>query len=1645
MSETEDIKKDITEEEKTQPGSPADVSDEEGNGKQETPDGRKPKRHLIKNTWARRVLKSLMWFIVAVVLLPFLLYIPPIQTLVKNIACSEVSKSTGMKIDIGTFRLRFPLDLELENVKVLDKSGDTMVVSRKVVLDVKLLPLFSLDVRIKKLRLEDSYYRMVSEDSSMVMTVRARELVTDDRCSANIAKGDINLDKVWLKGGRVNLYMDVWRQKPKPPEPGKFLIRARQLDLEDFRFSMSMLPTIDTLWVTSRRLVTRNGVIDLRNNLITLEEGSLKDGKAVYITPTAQYIASHPAPPPSPYKSPPITISASKLQLDNYTALYATKGARPVAGFDPAYMQFSDVSLQLEDFYNRETTVRLPISMLKGKERSGLDIAQASGTVGVDSTGVSLDELKVKTLYSQLSANAYLSFGMMAMQENGPFNVDASGTLGLPDIDAFMPAMKVYTSKVPGRKPLDLALKAGGKMGDILIDRLKLSMAGLLALDASGSVRNVLNPAKLAGRLTFDGKVHNPVALQAIGGMKPMQLPPLQLKGKATAAGDEYTADFVLTSPDGNVAGKGNVGLTSERYLADVTIHNLNVGKFFPETGVGIVDGHIYASGAGFNPTRRGAATEVKVDINRLDYGNALLTALNARATLHNGGYTISLISGNEIIDGIIEASGTVAPDDYYVDMTADLVNIDLQKLGMSKDVMRGSGVFTLRGSASPDKWLYDVDLAAKSLEVELSDYYIYLPNGIDAHFAAEAESVKAYIDAEKLKLDFNTSTSLQAFSKGMTSAMDVVMAQLKERKLDVSQFRPLMPEFDLTFNASGDGFMKQFFELAEMNVDSLYADISNHGELRGRAGVTRLAMPTMTLDTITLAIKEADSVLEYRAHLGNKPGNMDEFHSVNINGYVGENHASLNLRQRNLAGETGYRIGLTAALGDSLLQIHFTPLNSTIAYKKWTFNDDNYIEYDLNRRISARLEAHSNESSISVETRDAEGRENQELLVGIKNLKIEDFINMIPDAPPVAGSLDADLKVYYDNAGFTGGGTVGLQDLIYNKMRVGNFNLGLDASLDPKGNTQAAATMNINGHPVLTLKGIMRRDSTTVMPGDMVLTMNRLPLSIANPFLGADVASLGGTLSGDMELTGKLSKPMLNGKLRCDSVNVFLPIMGGRIWLDNDTVPVADNKVTFDDFRIWGANRNPLSLSGLADATNLTSPKIDLSLKGRDFMLINNDKRAKSTIYGKLLLNLDATAKGSLSLLDVNANMTVLRSTDIFYTLSPAQQDMQQGTSDMVKFVNLCDTVQVQKADSLPETSRMRIQAQLNISNGVQATVNLSDNGSNKVQLQPSGSLYFFQNFMGDMKLTGKLNLGSGFARYAIPVIGERSFDIDPSSYVNWTGVLLNPTLNLLATDNIKSAVQQSDNGRSRLVDFLISVSVSNNLEHPKVLFDLSTDDDITIQNELSSMSSDQRSMQAMNMLLYGRYTGPGAASGTNNLVSSSLYSFLESQLNSWMANNVRGVDLSFGIDQYNSGLNGSQTSTSYSYQVSKSLFDNRFKIVVGGNYNTDEHGDENFAQNLFNNISFEYMLRQTNSMSMYVKLFRHNDYESILEGEITEMGAGYVMQRKLNNLRQLFSWLKPKKRKNRNAGEKQTERNDTTAVATTTGDEMPDSTSRK
>ncbi|WP_300877745.1 translocation/assembly module TamB domain-containing protein, partial [uncultured Duncaniella sp.] len=338
----------------------------------------------------------------------------------------------------------------------------------------------------------------------------------------------------------------------------------------------------------------------------------------------------------------------------------------------------------------------------------------------------------------------------------------------------------------------------------------------------------------------------------------------------------------------------------------------------------------------------------------------------------------------------------------------------------------------------------------------------------------------------------------------------------------------------------------------------------------------------------------------------------------------------------------------------------------------------------------------------------------------------------------------------------------------------------------------------------------------------------------------------------------------------------------------------------------------------------------------------------------------------------------------------------------DMVHFVQFNDTTSVQNADSITTTSMaLNLDARLHINEGSTINVDLSANGSNKVHLLPQGDVAFTMSELNGERLTGRININSGYVRYTPPFMSEKNFAFQEGSYVAFNGDMMNPILNIQAIDVIKANVTQ-EGQNSRLVNFDVKLSITNTLENMNVAFDLSTDDDITVQNELASMSAEQRANQAMNMLLYNVYTGAGTK-GNANLSGNQLYSFLTSQLNSWAANNIRGVDISFGIDQYDKTYAGStSTTTSYSYRVSKSFFNDRFKIVVGGNYSTDADADENFSQNLINDISFEYMLNQ--SGSMYIKIFRHTGYESILEGEITQTGVGFVLKKKLNTLWELF-----------------------------------------
>ena len=1578
----------------------------------------KKKKHLIRPAWLRIPLKILFWVLLVILLIPVLLYVPPVQTFIKDRVCNMVKDKTGMDVSIGKFRLKWPLDVQLDDVLVLEASGDTMVAARNVIADVKLRPLLGLDVQLNKLRLLDGYYRMISPDSSMILGVRAGLLEADDQSSANIRSSEILLNKAILRDGRLDLYMNVWKQQPTPTDSAAstpFLIKAHDLQLDNFRFGLGMLPTIDTLMLQAKSVRLADGVVDLRQNIVRWRIANVSDGEATYLTPDPEWAKAHPAPPSQPSSGPPMRIFGDSIALSGFKALYGVKDARPLPGFDPSYIQVSDVAIGMRDFYNESSTVLLPITRIEATERSGLRILRGDGTVAVDSIGLNLRDLNVTTPFSRLSATADIPFALMEMQPNAPMSAKIAGSLGLPDIEAFMPDVRTYTGKIPHRSPLVADIIADGSLSDINIPRLNLSMNGVISIAASGKAKNPLDIKKLIADIDFNGKLYSPAIVDNFLAPMPFKVPAFSITGKAGARAENYSADFKLLSDVGDIAADGHVGINSERYDVRASLSQVNVAHFMPDLGIGRISGSIDANGQGFNPVSGHAVTTANVHISSIEYARQLYRDISADVAIDPSGMLdIYAVSTNPGLDLTIDGTGYIKPDNYDIDMVASIRDLNLKQLGFSETMNQGSGTFRVSGTASPNRWLYNIRAQLTDVDWNMPDTYIHLPGGMALDLVATPTSTEASIDSHLTRLDFSSQSGLQNLIDRFTKVSNLAMKQIDARNLAVDSLSHMLPPFQLALSASGNGLLNQFLSPSNIGVDTIFGTITHDSLLNANFNLRKLSTASIKLDTITLDLSERRNLLDYALHIGNAPGTLDEFASASLKGYLGQNRVSATVSQHNLQGQTGYRLGLTAAFSDSVASIHFTPLKATIGYMPWTFNNDNFIDYNLfNSHIQANLQASSAESSILLRTNPRESGMD-ELQAKIDNLHIQDFVNMLLNAPPVAGTLNSDIRIVYEDKLFKGNGTVDLTDLTYEKTRLGNFNLNLKAGYSLSGHTGVLGRLRINDLQALEAYAVLKADSVGMTPDSLGIRLTNFPLRIANPFLGNNLL-LDGFLNGNMRLKGSFSKPRLNGFVTFDSVSAKVPMIGSSFLFNSDTVAVKESILTFHDFTIKGANDNPLLLTGIVDATSFSKIGFDLNLSGRNFQAVGNNAKAKSDLYGKLFLDLDASAKGSTERMDVNANVTVLGSTSVTYTIpTEVAQFTAVGEDNVVKFVNFNDTTQTAEADSITPMMNMRINAGLNISPGTRAVVILPSatggtNATNRVEIQPTAQLKYFQNYMGDMKLNGSITTGEGFVRYSIPVIGEKKFVFDPQSHVVWGGDLMNPNLNISATDEMRANV--TSGGNSRLINFLVTLLVRGTLSAPQVSFNLSTNDDLSIQNELQSMSADQRQTQAMNLLLYGQYN-MGDTKANANLGGNMLYGFLESQLNQWAANTIKGVDLSFGIDQYDKMTDGSSsTETSYSYQVSKSLFNNRFKIQVGGNYSTDSSADENLEQNLISDIALEYMLRQTPTMSMAVKLFRHTGYESILEGEITETGAGFVMKRKLNNLFHLFRFRKKKR----------------------------------
>ena len=406
----------------------------------------------------------------------------------------------------------------------------------------------------------------------------------------------------------------------------------------------------------------------------------------------------------------------------------------------------------------------------------------------------------------------------------------------------------------------------------------------------------------------------------------------------------------------------------------------------------------------------------------------------------------------------------------------------------------------------------------------------------------------------------------------------------------------------------------------------------------------------------------------------------------------------------------------------------------------------------------------------------------------------------------------------------------------------------------------------------------------------------------------------------------------------------------------------------------------------------------LDLRMRAQNFLLIDAKENLRSEAFGKAYVNFFAMMKGPLTSLQMRGKLDVLGNTDMTYVLRESELSTDSQLDELVKFTDFKSG----KEETIvrPAIEGFDMMLSMSIDESAHILCALNEEKTNYIDLMGGGDLQMKYNPVDNIQLTGKYTLNNGAMKYSLPIIPLKTFTIQDGSYLEFTGDPFNPILNITATENMKSTVNEGQ-GTGRSVDFVCGVKLTQTLSKPGIQFIISAPNDMTMQDELNTMSIEERGKIAVTMLASGMYLSGGNTSDFS--MNSALSSFLNSEINNIAGSAMRSLGLDLGMSVDNSTNASGALHTDYNFKFAKRFFNNRLSFTIGGKVSSGAEM-ENAGNNdsFFNNVELQYRLNE--GASQYIRAFYNNNTYDWLEGLVGEYGVGFMWRRKLQHFKDIF-----------------------------------------
>jgi hypothetical protein len=438
------------------------------------------------------------------------------------------------------------------------------------------------------------------------------------------------------------------------------------------------------------------------------------------------------------------------------------------------------------------------------------------------------------------------------------------------------------------------------------------------------------------------------------------------------------------------------------------------------------------------------------------------------------------------------------------------------------------------------------------------------------------------------------------------------------------------------------------------------------------------------------------------------------------------------------------------------------------------------------------------------------------------------------------------------------------------------------------------------------------------------------------------------------------------------------------------------------------------------------------LDLVTSNFALLNTSAGDNDMFYGKVDINANARIQGTMENPSVDMEVSLADGNNLTYVVPQSEAAVleQEG---IVKFVDktfkadpFMKKVQHELADTVKSTfTGIDLTAKVELTDKETFTVIIDPTTKDQLTVKGNTTLTLQMDRTGDMQLSGRYEIKEGTYSLSFYKFVKRQFKIEEGSTMTWSGDPLNAAMDIRAIFDVPTSpidlmgtqiagedATITNQYRERL-RFQVYLLLKGQLLKPDISFKLDmlpqernkVDGVYARLQDINTRESDLNK-QVFALLILKRFIADNpfdsrGGSGLEGTARTSVSKILTEQLNR-LSEKVKGVELSFDVKSYEDYTSGQgQGQTELQLGLSKSLMNDRLVVKLSGNVDIEGENANQDVTDYIGDLALEYKL--TDDGRFRITGFRNSDYDMI-DGELTETGAGLIYIKDYNTLRELF-----------------------------------------